>query len=709
MKKLLSFLMVFVLLFFSCTEKEPTAPSEDQPTEALAEATIGPSGGELKIDEFSLIVPSGAFLSDEIITITEDNELDPFGDNTVSKQFRLEGLPDNYSKSLRVIIKYDGGLSDESYILVGEEGMSAANGQPEVIYDFISAKDSSGYLVCDVSLNPGDPTIPKSNLIDTPSEKKWILIKAVSKYISFFGGLYEHHVYVRSADVSSISEIVSSFDGSYYTIMSEMDLDLPQQQASIYIANLSGEDYCKFAYRNASGDKKAKGLFAINSNKLNDMEKMGVEIHKEVLRFILFGYDPTYPIMVDPLSQPHFWIKQALITWTGEESLHIEGVPKDFVGNELAPLNGMHAGIFEGDSDVLTNTINHGNGMSSFFQFLKVNTVLTVLSNIKKGLHPVEAIAKLLDYEGANYLSTYWIEFLNDYLGYDDDGLFTNIDYDTILKSIAIENVFDINSSSDSLKEFRRTYVDLSGQLFRINVNSPEIREKAKIQVKIDHPTINEDLVNLTLFGVANNSSNTQFENIDQGVNITLSDLNRYNTILALVINSNYSPPYNNTTELELEVRLIQESIQFKHCDIKLSVVAIHDTLKGAWNPAWYTDGSFTDNVYTGIINTERHGGNATGNITIEVDDDFNIKSLNVMAYHSDQYISSQWGFTASNVPTYENEPYLVVYNSSGNIVCSYVSSIYAKYTNPDESYTEYWNFECEEESLLHIKFHNYD
>ena len=78
------------------------------------------------------------------------------------------------------------------------------------------------------------------------------------------------------------------------------------------------------------------------------------------------------------------------------------------------------------------------------------------------------------------------------------------------------------------------------------------------------------------------------------------------------------------------------------------------------------------------------------------------------MAYSTDEYGSSQWGFTAANVPPFENEPYLVVYNSSGNIVCSYVTSIYSKYisTSRDE---EFFNFECEEESLLHIKFHNYD
>lgn len=161
---------------------------------------------------------------------------------------------------------------------------------------------------------------------------------------------------------------------------------------------------------------------------------------------------------------------------------------------------------------------------------------------------------------------------------------------------------------------------------------------------------------------------------------------------------------------INIKSEVYKVGLSFKHCDIRLSVVWIADTLKGEWSPGWYTDGSFKDNVYTGTINKDQHGGgNVTGSIRVEVDDDFNIKTLNVTAYSTDEYGSSQWGFTAANISPTENEPYLVVYNFSGNVVCSYVTSIYAKYTNLDQSYTEISRFECEEESLLHIKFHNYD
>ena len=153
-----------------------------------------------------------------------------------------------------------------------------------------------------------------------------------------------------------------------------------------------------------------------------------------------------------------------------------------------------------------------------------------------------------------------------------------------------------------------------------------------------------------------------------------------------------------------------KEQLQFKYCDINFAVIEMHDTLEGVWSPGWYTIGSFKDNVFDGVINTEKQGGNSSGTIKVVLDDNQNILSLNVMAYHSDPLgFSSQWGFTAQNIPPTENEPYLMVYSYSGNTVCNYVKSIYAKYSEVNGYELEIRNFKCEDESLLHIKFHNWD
>jgi hypothetical protein len=51
----------------------------------------------------------------------------------------------------------------------------------------------------------------------------------------------------------------------------------------------------------------------------------------------------------------------------------------------------------------------------------------------------------------------------------------------------------------------------------------------------------------------------------------------------------------------------------------------------------------------------------------------------------------------------------LLVYSHSGYSVCNYVKTIYAKYSYPNGDETEIKNFKCDDESVLHIKFHNWD
>jgi len=216
--------------------------------------------------------------------------------------------------------------------------------------------------------------------------------------------------------------------------------------------------------------------------------------------------------------------------------------------------------------------------------------------------------------------------------------------------------------------------------------------------------------ISTLLYGLKDN----KLEYIKTGYDKVISNIKNlqddgYKTLLAAVINpSMFDHDFHLTTSIDLDIK-IKEAIEFKFCDIRLSVIALEDTNEIIWSPGWYTKGSFTDNVFYGQINTDKQGGNATGTIRVELEDNLNIRSLSVMANHSDQYSSSQWGFTANGIPHTENEPYLLVYSHSGTTVCSYVNNITGKYWMPDGSIDEVKLLKCDSESLLHIKFHNYE
>lgn len=131
-----------------CSKDTATSPEivEEIP---LAVDTLGAGGGTLEIEDFMLIVPPGAFGSTVELSLYESKEDHGFGDNAVSRFFRIEGLPEEFADSLVIRIRYQGTLSGETYIAVGmdEEVLSDEDELvEETLYNLISASEDSGFL-----------------------------------------------------------------------------------------------------------------------------------------------------------------------------------------------------------------------------------------------------------------------------------------------------------------------------------------------------------------------------------------------------------------------------------------------------------------------------------------------------------------------------------------------------------------------------------
>ena len=174
-------------------------------------------------------------------------------------------------------------------------------------------------------------------------------------------------------------------------------------------------------------------------------------------------------------------------------------------------------------------------------------------------------------------------------------------------------------NDGDTLKYADKTYNDLSTKLFKVKINSEEIKTKT-LNFKIDSNGINIDYVKALVFGLSNN----KLIYLAGGTDFNVSYIQPYDALLACVVNSGNEPPYTGTSNIDLDIK-VTDDLAFRHCDINFAVVEMHDTLEGVWSPGWYTDGVFKDNVYTGTINKERQGGNATGSIRVELDDNQNI------------------------------------------------------------------------------------
>lgn len=165
MKRIVSSLVILFLTFTTCTEKAPTSPIEEAPQEVLAEATIGPNGGILETDDFKLVVPDGAFLSNTNLKLYVEPEEDPFGEFSVSKIFYVKGIPSSFQNSIEVKIKYSGSLNGVNFIALGiettiEEVDTSFVG---IVYDLFDADDVDGFLTSEIINQRNNKLLNKTN------------------------------------------------------------------------------------------------------------------------------------------------------------------------------------------------------------------------------------------------------------------------------------------------------------------------------------------------------------------------------------------------------------------------------------------------------------------------------------------------------------------------------------------------------------------
>ncbi|NBC03362.1 MAG: hypothetical protein GVY20_06620 [Bacteroidetes bacterium] len=109
MKKTAQSLLILAIIFASSSSKDELDPdhqNENTEFEVDVSTIIGITGGQVVTDEFVLDIPPGAFSSDHTIVLSSATDQSTFGDDLVSRLYKIEGLPGSYNKQLRVKIKY---------------------------------------------------------------------------------------------------------------------------------------------------------------------------------------------------------------------------------------------------------------------------------------------------------------------------------------------------------------------------------------------------------------------------------------------------------------------------------------------------------------------------------------------------------------------------------------------------------------------------
>ncbi len=149
------------LLLAACSDKGSTSPSKGD-GKAVKTETIGSDGGVLDTENISIEIPAGAFDGEQELTVSTTSAAKPFGENCITTLYRLDGLPETFSKPLTVRLRYQGNLSEASWVAVGMPMISTTQYEEATGYLLNAARDSSGFLVCE--FEPPPDGAPKTGI-----------------------------------------------------------------------------------------------------------------------------------------------------------------------------------------------------------------------------------------------------------------------------------------------------------------------------------------------------------------------------------------------------------------------------------------------------------------------------------------------------------------------------------------------------------------
>jgi len=157
----------------------------------LKSVTIGPEGGKLETDGFSLTIPEGAFAQVETLSLAIETDSVSIEEDIFSKTFRVDGIPELYYQDLRIKIKLDMTPTDSISVAVGETYTETLLDYDFMNYDYYSTEDSSGYAVANIL---------------SPFANNFSLAKSVNNYVS------ENSTYIKKVIVvlTSPNAVISS-------------------------------------------------------------------------------------------------------------------------------------------------------------------------------------------------------------------------------------------------------------------------------------------------------------------------------------------------------------------------------------------------------------------------------------------------------------------------------------------------------------------
>lgn len=712
MKKFsLVLLLGLLVLVIGCSKKKSTQPEPEPDYTLQASQTIGPEGDTLVISDFSLIVPPGAFASNATLKLYASSKDKPFGDYGVTRTFRLEGLPAEYSKPLPVRIQYQGTLSNESFIALGTAAYVVSVDTLVTAYNLFPATDSSGYLLGELpARTASEVTYNAHHFYARPKEDQG---SALSLYLSATTGYFSYtspggHFDIRfpAGLLTQVKSLANYLDAAYDTSIAMGFTNVTQGLPPVYLYHISLNSCGDYEYPYRWWGDSYKGSLYFNSDSLakpNLLPQMRITAGREFFRFVLALYDRSIlPGELHGKFPVRFWLHNAVVLWSEQKfTENPDHCPYDFKGNEMVAFHGMNA--------VTENTTrSHGFGMSAVIKYLVDQYGQDFLIKIYKEMDPKKnPVGQIINGIISDPEYVWWPGFFKDYVSGKIYGVKSNVFLDN--KS----GVFDITSESDTLKTFSGSYPDLSAKIYIIALDYPDIDSSAKIRFQLSATDVHPDYMTVLVFGLKNDS----LQYFGQGGDLVVEQVRELTDqgwdLLAVVVNSFNEPPYNSSSDIDLVVTVPKPSFDWNWGSVNVSVLG---HFEDSWGRQWDAGsgsgcgshsqyGSFSGNTFTAFWDSTYYDyydrkNHFWGNMTITIDPATNtIISLHVIdttqttEYHHDT-ITCISSLAGSNIPFTNMGIGWADYQVLGTDACNHIDDL-VQHTDYGDWWDEIKSYDC--------------
>lgn len=720
------FLTVEMIIFFiiACSgESSSTGPSGDNQIEPLITETIGTEGGTVETDGFLLTVPQGAFDGSHEISVYSDTTAISSDPNSVTNQYQIKGLPDIYSKGLRLALAYNGTLEDDSYIAYGFQTEDVVTGDTTLFSSLLSVQDSSGYLVCMLEPKTEQTTAGKNsintiyNIHENWDPYAFIYTKGLTKYreleSSNFLLAYPGYLHDR------MGELINMLESHRIKIVDDLGFDLNEIgwkfPIHVMVGCPPGEDEWAVTL---TGNRNEGLKLNINESMLDlvsDFPEIAKEAGEHMLGRVLYDYGAIR-------TPDYAWLLVATIGWAEEIFTVLDNYEKPSNFNSdvwMAPFNGMKAGT----ADLIKPSILHGKGMSSVIKYLMdderfgASGLVGTFEDIREGESSVYALMNNVQALAADWWPDFFAKYISGNIYNVPASVFTDPDNIAGTWQIDDETKITHTFTSDDVD----LYPDLSAKLFRIDVSYTGLDDDINLSLQA-MGELNSDGLAVLVFSINNSSltllnapgsysSGYEIQNLKDKVD---SGMNQF---LICVVNSQLYPPYLNFYDIDLTCTLTEQpqSPGYIECGMQIDAATHYFN----WTPdnsydsyadestisTWASyQGSMTGNTFSASMASSVGTVTITGDMTLTFSSDFKtITHLEWNESHSSSTFTQSSSLVAEDIPFNYGYYGTDIFQIEGEDVCDHVISLSNSQSAPDGLSYNLVDYSCNWSSQIFI------